>query len=422
MHTTQRTLTWLLLLILLIPGVALAARQGRLIGKIVDPDGKPIPGVAVTASSKQVPGFRVVKTTDKKGIFILDFEVVEVSYQYKFQAPGFAPLEVNQEWNKIGTEHFEWTMQPAVVTATIGDGAPVSTSETAITAFNTGIAAFKAEDYATAEVKFKEAVAADPNLRVGWAALSSAHLEMGHFKEAAEVAEKAISMGATDEAVLTTRWQAYRNLKDEAKAAEALKELERIGRQTEEAKKIHNEAVALTKTGDNAGAFAKFQEALYVDPNLQASLLGLATAGLKIGKNAEALTAAETILKTEPTNEKAIRIRYNAALALGDKTRLVDALVSIGGIEPAVAKNGLLKLAFEAYDANDLTVAKDRFKKVLLVDPNQPVANNYVGIICVAQGAPEEAKPYLQRFIELAPNDPEAPGAREMLKYLGTKK
>ena len=76
------------------------------------------------------------------------------------------------------------------------------------------------------------------------------------------------------------RWQAYKNLKDDAKAAEALKDVERIGRRVEEAKRYHNEGVALMKAGDNAGAFAKFQEALNLDPSLQVALIGLAIVGM----------------------------------------------------------------------------------------------------------------------------------------------
>jgi Flp pilus assembly protein TadD len=93
--------------------------------------------------------------------------------------------------------------------------------------------------------------------------------------------------------------------------------------------------------------------------------------------------------------------------------------VGLAPIEPAIARNGLLRLAFEAYDANDLVRAKERFGKVLEVDPNQPQAHNYLGIICVGQGAKAEARSHLERFLQLAPNDPEANAAREMLKYLG---
>ena len=418
MPTNQRTMACLLTLIWIIPGLAFAGQKGRLIGKVVDPQGNPIPGVVVTATSPQIPSFKEVRTTDKKGTFTVDFRQVDVTYHYRFDKAGYQSTEAQQEWHLEGTQDYQWTMYPVAV----GGLPPASTSEPAVLAFNAGVTALKAKDYATAEAKFKEAVGHDPNLVPAWVALSAVQVETGHNQQAAEAAEKAMALGSMDQAVLLSRWQAYRNLKDEAKAAEALKDLEKVGRRAEEAKKIHNEAVALVKAGDNTGAFAKFQEALNVDPNLQASLLGLATAGLKIGRNAEAAAAAEAILKADPKNEQAIRLRYNACLSLGDKERLIDSLVGLAAVEPTVAKNGLLKLAFEAYDANDRVRAKERFQKVLEVDPNQPLAHYYLAMAYVNEGAIEEARSHLERFLTLAPNSPEAETAREMLKQLGKPK
>ncbi|MCX6544838.1 MAG: tetratricopeptide repeat protein [Acidobacteria bacterium] len=417
MPTNQRTLAWLLILVFAIPGLAFAGQKGRLIGKVIDPEGKPIPGVTVTATSPQVPSFREVRTTDKKGIFILDFHDIDVTYRYRFDKVGYQSLDAQQEWHLDGTENHEWTMSPGSAPST-GDLPPVSTSEPAILAFNAGVTALKAKDYPTAEAKFTEAVGHDPSLLRGWVALSAIQVQTGHNQEAAAAAEKAMALGSVDEAVLTSRWQAYRNLKDDTKAAAALKDLEKVGRRAEEAKKIHNEAVALVKAGDNAGAFAKFQEALNVDPNLQASQLGLATAGFKIGRNAEAATAAEAVLKVDPKNQNAIRLRYNACLALGDNDRLVEALVGLSAVEPAVATNGLLKLAFEAYDANDKVKTKERFLKVLQVDPSQPLAHYYLAMAYVNEGDTAEARSHLERVVALAPNSAEAKTAREMLKQL----
>jgi Tfp pilus assembly protein PilF len=359
----------------------------------------------------------VTETTNKKGIFIVDFSKLGVNYHYRFDKAGYQTLEAQQQWSLEGTQNFEWKMQPGT-TAAAGSVPVASTSEPAVLAFNAGVAALKAKDYTTAEAKFKEAVGHDPSLIQGWAALATVQVQTGHNQEAADSAEKAMALGSKDPAVLTARWQAYRNLKDDAKAAAALKDLETVGRRAEEAKKLHNEAVALVKAGDNAGAFAKFQEALAVDPTLQASLLGLATAGVKIGKFAEAATAAESVLKADPRNEAALRLRYNACLSLGDSDRLADALVGIAAVEPAIARNGLLKLAFEAYDANDKVKAKERFLKVLEVDPNQPLAHYYVALIYVSDGDTKEAVGHLERFIALAPTAKEADTAREMLKQL----
>ncbi len=416
MRSPLRTVTSLLVLFALFPALASAQRL-RLTGKVMDPEGKPIAGVEVTATSKEVPTFREVRTTDKKGSFTIDLPQNEVTYEYHFVKSGFVTLDARQRWSLEGSQKFDWTMQPGASPAADAPP-PASTSEPAILAYNAGVGALKAKDLPTAEAKFGEAVGHDPTLVPAWVALATVQVQTGHNKEAAESAEKAIGLGSRDEAMLTARWQAYKNLKDDAKAAAALKDMEAMGRRTEEAKKFHNEGVALAKAGDAAGAFGKFQEALNLDPTLQASLVGLATAGLKLGKNAEAATAAETILKTDPRNEPALRLRYNACLALGDADRLADALVGLAAVEPTVAKNGLLKLAFDAYDADDKPRQKARFLKVLQLDPNQPLAHYYVALVFVNEGNTAEAKSHLEKFIALTPNAAEAANAREILKQL----
>ncbi|HEX7485834.1 MAG TPA: tetratricopeptide repeat protein [Vicinamibacterales bacterium] len=423
MSTSQRTVAWFLVLILMVPALAFARDRARLVGRVVDPEGKPIQGVSVTVTSAQVPNFKEVRTTDKKGSFTIDFHVIEVTYHYRFEKDGFETLEANQDWHAEGSQKFDWTMRPASAQAAVaapaaGGPPPASTSEPATLAYNAGITALKAKNNATAEAKLKEAVGHDPKLVQAWVLLSTVQVQTGHDKEAAESAEKAMALGSRDEAALTARWQAYKNLKDDAKAAAALKDLEGAGRRAEEAKKVHNEAVALVKAGDNAGAFTKFQEALGLDPNLQASLVGLATAGLKIGRNDEAATAAESILKLDPKNQAALRLRYNACLALGDKDRLADSLVGLSVVEPAIAKNGLLKLAFDAYDANDKDHAKARFLKVLELDSNQPLAHYYLALILVNEGNNAEAKSHLEKVVALAPTTPEAANARDMIKQL----
>jgi tetratricopeptide (TPR) repeat protein len=148
------------------------------------------------------------------------------------------------------------------------------------------------------------------------------------------------------------------------------------------------------------------------------SLVGLATTAIKIGKNEEAARAAERILSVEPSNEAALRIRYNAAIELGDPTLLVDALVGLAAVEPKVARDGLLALAFEAYDANDLTLAATRFEKLLLIDPSDAKCHYYLGLIYVNEGANDKAKSHLEQFIQQAPDDPDAQSATDLLAYL----
>jgi len=417
MMTEHRRIASLLVLILTVPGLASAVRQGRLIGKVVDPEGNPIPGVTVTATSPDIPGFREVMTTDKKGVFKVDFDRIYVVYHYRFEKLGYRPTEAEQTWSLEGTAHHEFTMHPGE-TPTLEGLPPASTSNAAILAFNGGVKAFEAKDYPTARAKFEEALEYDPYLRQTWAALSLVHVEQGHYREAAEAAEKAIALGSRDESVLRSRWEAYRNLGDEAKAAEARADLERFGRLTEEAKRIYNEGVALSKAGNDEGAFAKFQQALEVDPNLQVARLGLAATGLKIGRDAEAAAAAETILDADPQHEQALRARYNASLKLGDEAKIVDSLVRLAAVDPVTARDNLFKLATAAYDSDDTVKAKERLGKVLELDPNHPQSHYYLGLILMREGAKEKAKSHLERFLQLAPGAPDAATAEGILNYL----
>ncbi len=417
MLSKQRAIAWFLTAMVATPVLVFAARQGRLIGRVVDPEGHPIEGVTVTATSPDISDFSVVEITNAKGVFKVDFEVIDVTYDYRFEKAGYQTLLTSQRWGLAGTDHVDFTMVPGA-TPTAGGAAPTSTSKPAILAYNAGVAAFEAGDFAEAQARLAEAVEHDPTLRQGWAALSVVHLEQGHYQQAVDTAEQAMALGSTDEVALRARWEAYRQLGDTAKTAEALADLQRIAQVTEDAKKVYNEGVVLMKAGDNEGAFAKFQEATTIDPNLQVALLAVAATGFKIGRNAESAAAAEAILANDPQNEAAIRARYNASLALGDESMTIDALVDLAEVEPETAHQGLWVLALAAYDGENLEQARDLFEKVLKVDPNDARAHYLLSLVCVSEGINAEAITHLKRFLELAPDDPEAATASQLLSFL----
>jgi Tfp pilus assembly protein PilF len=407
----------LLGVLLVLPAAASAESHGRLIGKVVDNQGHPIAGVTVTTTCSDIMGFQDVETTNDRGIFMVDFPQVDVLYRHSFEKTGYVGLKIDQRWTTEGTERHEFKMYPAEAMGTEA-GPPVSKSAAAIAAFNAGAVAFKAKDWATAATKFEEAVGHDPNLRQAWAALSEARVEQKRYEDAATAADKAIALGATEEPVMRARWEAYRHLGDEAKTAQARADLEKYSRLTEEAKRIHNEAVALVKAGDDAGAYARFKEALSIDPNLEPALIGLAGEALKTGHAAEAMAAAETVLKADSGNGPAIRLRYNAALQLGDAAAIADALVALAAIDRPAAVENLYKLANAAYDKDDTATAKDRVLKVLAIDPDYPQAHYLLGFLLMREGKKQEAKTQLERYLALAPNDPNAHIAKETLAYL----
>jgi len=417
MTARQRTIVWILIAILAVPGLASAIRKGRLVGRVLDPDNEAIVGVTVTVTSPNVPDLREVEITDKKGVFKVDFDEIDVVYSFRFEKAGYATFDAELTWTKDGTERRDFTMAPGAA-PTRGDVAPTSASSPAIEAYNQGTVAFQERDFATASKMFEEAVTRDPEFRQAWGALSVVYLELGQDREAVETAEKAMALGSTNVMVLQTRWEAYRNLGDEAKAARAQEDLIKTGNAAEEAKKVYNEGVKLLKAGDEEAAYAKFQSAVRFDPNLRAAQLAVATTALKVESYAEAEAAARAILEENPQDEEAIRVRYNAALGVDDDEVKIDALMDLATVEPTIARDGLWRLSLESYDGNDMVEAEKRFHKVLEVDPDYPWANYLLGLVLMGEGTNDEAITYLNRFIELAPDDPEAPSARELVRYL----
>jgi tetratricopeptide (TPR) repeat protein len=422
MRTSQRKIAWLLILLWIVPGLAYAEERARLEGRVIDPQGKPIQGVKVTVTCQQDEKFHENRTTDKRGTFTVIFSQINVTYHYRFEKEGYQTLEANQNWTAEGSQRFDWTMQPGSGTAAAaptGAAAPVSNSPEAVNAYNAGVLAERAKDLRGAEAKFKEAVGFDPKLVQAWMALAAVQFQERDFKNAADSAEKAVALGSKDPALLTTRYQAYKSAGNDEKAAEALKELESIGRSAEEAKKLHNEGVALFKAGDNAGAIAKFKEALSLDPTLTASAVGMSDAALKAGNYEDAATAAEAILKNEPRNEQALKLRYNACLHLNDPDRLAQALIGLYAVDPAVAKKGLLKTAVDAYyDQNSKDHGRAAFEKILEWDPNEPYSNYYMGVMLISEGKNAEAKAHLEKVVAAAPNTEQGRSAKDMLKQL----
>jgi len=392
--------------------------KARLIGIVVDPDGTPIEGVTLMATSDDLPDFNETRVTNKKGVFKLDFDVNNVTYKYQFSKNGYITLVTEQVWTKDTSARHYFTLTPGTSTAaTIGE-APVVTTSEAAAAYQAAVEAFGSKDYPTAETELEEALTHDPDLRQAWEALSVVEIEQGDYQEAVEAAEKAIELGSTDLAIFRTRWEAYRLMGNEEKTLEAQADLEESGQLAEEAKRIYNEGIAAINAGDKEAAFVKFGQALDADPNLQPALFAFATTALEIGQPEATAAAAETILKSDPSNEDALRLRYNAALELQDDEMLIDALVGLAPVEPEAARQNLWLLAMAAYNANDNEKSKDRFLKVLQVDPSNAQAHYLLGLVYLGEGANDETTTHMERFIELAPDDPDVQAAQDILAYL----
>lgn len=184
----------------------------------------------------------------------------------------------------------------------------------------------------------------------------------------------------------------------------------------------YNAGVETLKAGNLAGAAAKFQEAATLNPALAEAHGVLADVSLELGRNAEALAAANRYLELKPGDAKGLQARYDALKALGDKEQARTALEALADAdrtqETAVR---LYNEGAEATRANDLDGAAVWFRRALEIDPRNPqfAKGHYVvGLTYAKANDNAKAKEHLEAFLEMAPNDPDAGAAKEMLEYV----
>ena len=182
----------------------------------------------------------------------------------------------------------------------------------------------------------------------------------------------------------------------------------------------YNEGVEAFNSGDKNTAYTKFEAAVQLDPNLIQAQSALA--GLYIDRKewAKAAAAAEKVLAAEPTNVEALRDRYDAYKGLGDKAKAEEALkalstTDVGNRDTAVR---IFNEGVGAFNAGNLTEAKATFERAVTVDPTLPKAYYMLGLVSISTDDQAKAKQYLQKFLELAPDDKDAATAKEMLESL----
>lgn len=426
-RTTITVFALALVLALGTAGDLWAAGEGRMFGTVVDNNQEPIEGVKVTVTSPDFPDFREERLTKRRGTFSIVFARAYLSYNYRFEKSGYQTLETSVKTNLGGTTRNtfvlaeENTIQvPSADAAAGGDATAltVAVSESALARFNEGVTAFQAGDHATAEAAFKEALEKDPNFYQAHTALAELFLSIDRLEEAAAQAEMALVENSTDAAALRIRYDAYQKAGNAEKAKEAAEALKAAGNNTEAAKAIYNEGVDLSHAGDTAGALAKFQQAVQMDSNLIPAFNALATLYMQQENWEEAANAAEQLVTLEPNHPQALRIRVDAYGKLGEDDKLRDALVDLGTVDSQVAVENLYNMGINLYNDGKTDEAAAMFESALTVSPNYPKAHYYLGLAYVNSGKNDLAKQHLARFIELAPEDSEAPLAKEMMSYL----
>jgi tetratricopeptide (TPR) repeat protein len=82
----------------------------------------------------------------------------------------------------------------------------------------------------------------------------------------------------------------------------------------------------------------------------------------------------------------------------------------------------LFNYAVYAQNAGDVATAESAYSKTLEVDPARALAHYQLGLISVNQGKTDAAISHFEKFVELAPNDPQTAAAKAVIEELKQKK
>jgi len=407
--------------------MASAQAMGRVTCTVTDKDGNKLQGVTATVTSQELGTFKQIKTSNKHGKFTVAVADATLTYDIKLEKEGYVPLvdKVKAPAGGFTTKEFVLlkpgqegapAAEPTPSADSTNVAAPTSASR-AITTYNEGVDAQAAGDLDLAETRFKDAAALDPTLAAAFTGLAGVAMQRQQYTEAASYAEQAIAIDPGDFRALHLRYEAYRQLGDSAKMAEAAEALKKSGGGEAAAKMLFNEGAEAYNNGDLAGAKSKFEQVVVLDPELVQAHVALATLYLRDHQYPAAEKEAGEVLQREPNNVKALQIRYDASRLSGDMETAKAALDKLVQVDPEWAATGLFQHGVELYNNDKAAEAITVLKEVLKVRPDHARAHYILGLALFNTGDMAGAKEHLQRFLELTPDDPDAAVAKEMLSY-----
>jgi tetratricopeptide (TPR) repeat protein len=450
MRAFARTLGCALLLLSGFAAAAHAADQGRVLGTVVDAAGAPLAGVKVIITSPDMATYRVEKTTDARGQFSAIILDAQRQYRLHLEKQGYVTLEQPLKLKIEDTLRESYSLQAATGPAASGpqsggaavpgappvgqpagasakaapapppaDAAAAKARHDAALAYNEGVTALKAKDMKTATAKFEQAATVDPKLAEAHAILAGLYLEQHRPADALAAADRAMALEPGKPRVMIDRYQALRDLGDKQRAAQALAELAASHPGPELARDVavslYNEAADALREKHVEDATADLKRAIEVDRTLEPAYGALANIYLTKQDHRAALDVADRWVAAAPQSLSALQLRYKVLADLKDP-RAQQAKAAMDGAKGDASNP--LNHGIELYNGNRIPEATKVFESLLQADPKNARAHYMLGLCYTNAGDLARAKEHLETFLQLAPNDPEAQSARQMLAEL----
>lgn len=388
------------------PGEDEASGPGEVVGVVSNTSGKTLRDVDVRLVQKST-GEEVGRSeTDKRGEFEIEIDDVDGPYQIHFAAEGYAPFD--SEVRLMPGERMDLEI-------TLLDEA-TGRRNAAIAAYNEGAELHGEGEMEAAEEKFRRAVELDPGVAQGWLGLADVLVVTGRAEEAVTTIERFLELEPENAQGQRLAYEIYRRAGEMEKAEELAEALGIEASSRDLAVELYNEGAVASQEGDNETALARFREAVEMDPSLGPAHAGIASILYNQGEMEAAAPAARKAVELQPDHAQSQRILYLVLASLG-KPEASEAWQAYRELDEAGAVDLLYLTADRDFRDDQTEAARKNLEVVLSIDPDHARSHFLLGKI-YAGSDPAQAKEHLQRFLELAPDDPEAPTAEAMLEYM----
>jgi tetratricopeptide (TPR) repeat protein len=371
-------------------------------------DAKKKPAASAKVKIKSLDGAVVAEAvTDKKGEFQVKITAPAGDYLVAIDAADAAPFE-----DKILLEPGK-EQRVEVKLLSVEEGA----KNVAIRLYNEAADSFRKQDWATAKVKFTEALATAPDMPEPRLGLADIALTEGNTAEAIVQVEAFLKVKPDDVQGKKLAYSAYLRAGQQEKAKAISAELGDSKLNAGLAIDYYNQGALASQKGDFQTAVTKFKEATDLDPNLAEAWAGMGSVHYNQGNFAEALVNADKALALKPALPAAMRSKFLALDGLGRKEEAGKAWDAYAPIDKKGALDLLVRSAEADFKNNDLKAAEASLLRVLALDPEDAQAHLQIGLVYAGTN-PAKAKEHLQKFIKLAPDHPEVPTAKDILSFL----
>ena len=378
-------------------------------GTITDAEGNRLQGVKVTVFSSEESRSDM---TNKKGRFRVMVMDSTQRLTIRIEKEGYESIEEPLEASVGESVNKNWVMTAVVATGELAG------NSAAIEAYNAGATAFNAGDPALARSGFESALELDPDLIEARRVLTVVYFQLQEWDLAASAARLLSDVEPDNDATLKIGFDASTQLGDRERAELFLDRLVALGPAPDTAKRLFNFGVGALREGNREAAVARFEQAIEMDPNLGVAYGGLASLYLEDGLYDKALESADRLLAVDPGSAEGLGIRYEAYRRMGDEANMKAALDELQGADPDRIADAYYQQGLLLFNEGNADGAVSAFERVISADPERARAYYQLGRSYLSAGDYEKGKQFLERFIEMAPDDPEAEGAKEMLAYL----